>query len=318
MSTLHALSPLTVATRAHRRRAGLACAWLRMAALLPLVWAGTASAAGSGPSAASGATALQACVVLPSRSAELGTPAAGIVEAIEVERGDVVRKGQVLVRMRADIERAASSVAHTRADSMAELRSAQAAEDLARQKLERARSLEAQAFVSASAVEQAELEFRVAAERAAQARDQREISAREAGGAAAQLSQRVLRAPFDGVITERYANPGERFEERPLLRLADINRLRVDVVAPTSLFGRLRLGQSLSVQPELPGAAARSAQVVQIDRVLDPASNTFRLRLDMDNANGELPAGLRCRAELGPETAASATGVSAPRLASGG
>lgn len=286
----------------------LALAWLALATGLtparaqglrpsatPLA-AAVARPAGTPPAPAP----LLACVILPSRSADVGTPLAGIVESVEVERGDLVRKGQVLVRMRADVERAASGAAHARASSGADLRAAIAAEALARQKLERARSLLAQDFISAQALEQAESEHRVARERVALATDQREISAREAGGVAAQLSQRVLRAPFDGVVTERFANPGERFEEKPLLRVADVSRLRVDVVASTTLFGRLRAGQELSVQPELPGAGARRAQVVQIDRVMDPASNTFRLRLQMDNPGGELPAGLRCRADIEP------------------
>ncbi len=251
------------------------------------------------PPTATASNALLGCVILPARSADIGTQIAGVVASIEVERGDTVKRGQVLAQMRADVEQASSSAARARANSEAEWRAATAGADVARQKLERARNLQAQNFLSEQAVELAESEYRVARERVAMALDQRKISAREAGGAEAQLSQRILRAPFDGVVTERFANPGERFEEKPLFRVADISQLRVDVVAPTALFGRLRMGQSLNIQPELPGAAARPAQVVQIDRVLDPASNTFRLRLSMDNADGALPAGLRCRADLG-------------------
>ena len=262
------------------------------------------SVAPSGTPAPSGGAALLACVILPQRSADVGTPQPGIVDAVLVERGDLVVKGQPLVRMRADLERAGSRVAASRADSEAEQRGALAAEDLARQKLERNRSLQAQNYVSQQAVEQAESEWRVARERVAQARDQREIARREAAGAAVQLSQRVLRAPFDGIVTERHANAGERFEDRPLLRVADLSSLRVDVVAPTAYFGRVKVGQEVAVQPELPGASPRPARVVQIDRVLDPASNTFRMRLDIDNAGGSLPAGLRCRADLGPAVSA--------------
>lgn len=256
----------------------------------------TASAQKATPSPAG---SLLACVILPHRTADIGTPSAGIVEAVQVERGDGVVKGQALVRMRADVERASTQIASTRAQSQAEHRGAQAAEELARQKLERTRLLQSQNFLSTQAVDQAEAEYRLARERVAQARDQRAVSRREADGAAAQLSQRVLRAPFDGVVVERHANPGERFEDRPLLRVADLTRLRVEVVAPTAYFGRVEPGQTISVQPELAGAAARMARVVQVDRVLDPASNTFRMRLAIDNAVDPLPAGLRCKAELG-------------------
>lgn len=252
------------------------------------------------------ASPLLACVIQPIRTADIGTQVAGVVAGIEVERGDRVSKGQVLIRMRAEVEQATISAAHTRASSEAEWRAAMAGEQLARQKLQRQHTLAAQSFVSDQAVELAESEYRVARERVAMARDQRTVAAREAGSAAAQLSLRVLRAPFDGVITERHANPGERFEEKPLLRIADISRLRVDVIASTALFGRVQPGQAFTITPELPGTAPRTAKVVQIDQVLDPASNTFRLRLEMDNQDAGLPAGLRCRAQIEAPAGAAA------------
>ncbi|APW36295.1 hypothetical protein RD110_02940 [Rhodoferax koreense] len=250
-----------------------------------------------------------ACLILPERVAEIGSAVIGIVDAIEVDRGDTVRKGQVLIRLRAEVERASNEVARSRAQSEAELRGAVAAQDLAQIKLDRSRRLKAENFVSAQAVEQAEAEMRVAQEKVAQARENLRTLAQEVQMSDAQASQRVLRSPFDGVVTERYANPGERFEDKPLLKVAAIHRLRVEVVAPTALFGRLRPGQELLVHPELPGAAPRKAQIAQIDRVLDPASNTFRLRLDMPNGDASLPAGLRCKIDLGLSAAQSPVGV---------
>jgi RND family efflux transporter MFP subunit len=244
------------------------------------------------------APALLACLIVPDRVAELGSPVIGVVDEVLVERGDTVRKGQLLARLRAEVERANTGVVRARADSEAELRGAIAGSDLAQQKLARTRALAAQSFVSGQAVEQAEAEFRVAKERMHQARDQLATSAREVSSAQAQLAQRILRAPFDGVITERYVNPGERVEDKPMLKIAVISRLKVEVVASTSLFGSLRIGQELNVQPELGGAGARTARIAQVDRVLEPASNTFRLRLDLANDDGSLPAGQRCKASL--------------------
>jgi len=248
-----------------------------------------------------------ACLILPERVAEIGSAVIGVVEAMEVERGDSVKKGQVLVRLRAEVERAGQDVARSRAQSEAELRGTVAARELAQIKLDRSRVLKDQNFVSTQAVEQAEAELKVAHERVGQARDVLRTLAQEVSMSDAQTSQRTLRSPFDGVVIERYANPGERFEDKPLLKVAMIQNLKVEVVAPTSLFGSMRIGQQLNVQPELPGAAARPARIAQIDRVLDPASNTFRMRLELPNADGGLPAGLRCKVEVGPRDAQSAS-----------
>lgn len=240
-----------------------------------------------------------ACLILPERVADIGSAVIGIVDAIEVDRGDTVRKGQVLIRLRAEVERASNEVARSRAQSEAELRGAVAARDLAQLRLDRSRTLKSENFISAQAVEQSDAELRVAQEKVAQSRESLRTLAQEVSMSDAQASQRILRSPFDGVVIERYANPGERFEDKPLLKVAAIHQLRVEVVAPTSLFGSLRTGQQLMVSPELPGTTPRAARIAQIDLVLDPASNTFRMRLDLPNADASLPAGLRCKIDLG-------------------
>ena len=249
--------------------------------------------------------AMLACLVLPDKVAELGSPVIGVVDTVEVERGARVRKGQVLARLKADVERANSGVVRSRADSEAEWRGAVAGRDLAQQKLDRARSLAAQNFVSGQAVEQADAEFRVAKERMLQAREQLGTNQREVSSAQAQVAQRIVRAPFDGVVTERYVNPGERVEDKPMLRVAVITQLRVEVVASTTQFGNLAIGQEMAIQPELPGLAMRTARIAQMDQVLEPASNTFRLRLELPNENGAWPAGLRCKAMPVQASAAS-------------
>lgn len=240
-----------------------------------------------------------ACLIQPSQVAEVGSAVIGVVQTLEVDRGDRVRRGQVLATLRADVERASADAMDSRAKSLGELRGAVAALDLAELRRDRARTLKDQDFVSGQALEQAEAEFRVARERVTQVRDGMRTATREVNASEAQIAQRTLRSPFEGVVVERYANLGERFEDKALFRIAAISTLRVELVAPLQLFGQLRVGQLIQVTPELPGAAVRNARIAQIDQVLDPASNTFRVRLELPNADASLPAGLRCRADLG-------------------
>jgi len=246
-----------------------------------------------------------ACLIQPDKMADVGSPVIGVVEWIEVERGDSVRKGQVVARLRADVERANTDVARSRAASEGDLRGALASLELAKIKRDRAVNLAEQNFVSQEAVDQAQSEMDVATERVKFSREQLATSSREFTASQAQVAQRVVRSPMDGVVIERHINAGERVEEKPMLRIADVSVLRVDVVAPISMFGTLDIGQELIVQPELPGAGPRRARIVQIDKVLDPASNTFRLRLSLPNSHSLLPAGLRCSVELRPQAAAA-------------
>jgi RND family efflux transporter MFP subunit len=248
------------------------------------------------------------CLIEPHRVVELGSPVIGVIESIDVERGDRVRKGQVIAILRADVERAAVGVAATKAQVAAEVQAAQANYDLARRKYERAQDLVERKFISSQALEQARADSEVAEQKLAQAREQRSIWDRELKLAEAQLGIRTIRSPASGVIAERYVSPGERVEEKPIVRLATLDPLRIEVVVPAELFGSIQAGALLSVVPELPNAKPRLAKVVLVDPLIDGPSNTFRARLQLPNPKYEVPAGLRCRVELGGEIQAGAGG----------
>jgi RND family efflux transporter MFP subunit len=252
------------------------------------------------------AAPLTGCLIEPERSADVGSPVAGVIERIEVERGQRVRKGQVLAVLRAEVERASLDVAKSRADSNADLEAAAANAAFNRDRLVRAEDLFRQSFISQQALDQARTEARLADQKLKQAREQRAISRQERDVAEAQLSQRVIRSPMDGVVAERHAAAGERADDKPLLRIARIDPLRVQLVVPTSLYGQVRVGGKVGVSPELPGAARLIARVTMVDKVIDPASSTFRVQLELPNPDLALPAGLRCKAEIDAAAVAAA------------
>jgi membrane fusion protein (multidrug efflux system) len=66
------------------------------------------------------------------------------------------------------------------------------------------------------------------------------------------------------------------------------------VVVPVSLYGQIKNGDQAEVRPEPPFGEVYPAKVVIVDRVVDAASGTFGLRLELPNKKGELPAGLKC------------------------
>ncbi len=246
------------------------------------------------------------CLIEPDRVAEIGSQVVGVVERLNVERGQVVTAGQTLLTLRADVERANAGAADTRSRIDADILATQAGLDLADQKVRRAEALVAQGFVSDQAAEQARGEAEVARQRLNQVRGQQRVWVEERNVAHAQLALRTVRSPFAGVVVERYVNPGERVEDRPLLRVAVINPLRVELMVPTSHYGSLAPGDQVSIRPELPNTGTLVATVRHVDRVLDAASNTFRVRLSLPNDGNKLPAGLRCKADL-PLSAAAPT-----------
>ncbi len=239
------------------------------------------------------------CLIEPEQVIDVGSQVVGVIDVLHVDRGDIVKKGQVIATLRADVERAALGVARSKADADAEVRAAIANRDLARQRLTRAEDLIHKKFISEMALEQARSEHDIAVQKLAQAREQQKIWQRELGLANAQLEQRVIRSPIDGVVVERFRSTGERIEDRPLVRLAAIDPLRVEVVVPASLYGQIKPGIEGTVRPDLPNASLLAAKVTLVDRVIDAASNTFRVRLQLPNPSFEVPAGARCRADFG-------------------
>jgi membrane fusion protein, heavy metal efflux system len=237
-------------------------------------------------------------MIQPSQIVPVGTAVPGVVESVSVERGDTVTRGQVLLQLRAGVERASLAVARERATQMGETVVAKGTQELAQRELERANELYAQNFVSKTYLDKQQAEAKVAGGRTDQAGERRKLSTREVDLAQAQLEQRTIRAPISGVVVERLAAPGEYVEQKPVLRIATIDPLRVDVLVPAAAFGQVEVGQTATVAPELFNRSTHNATVKTVDRLIDAASNTFRVRLELPNPNGALPAGLRCKVDL--------------------
>lgn len=255
------------------------------------------------------------CLIEPENVADLGSPVIGIVDQLRADRGDLVKKGQVVAVLRSDVERAATEVARSRSQANAELQAALSNRQFAAQKHKRTQDLVARNFLSAHAMDEASNELRIADQRVAQAQQQLKVWERELQMAEAQLGLRNLKSPFNGVITERFLSLGERMEEKPIFRIAQIDPLRVEVIVPASLFGTIKAGDSATIQPDLPAIPAQTATVTLVDRVVDAASNTFRVRLRLPNTDYAIPAGLRCKADFGQgKTPAAATPTAATGL----
>lgn len=254
------------------------------------------------------------CVIEPDRAADVGSPVIGVVESIRVERGDFVREGQLLARLRANVERASVGAAETRAQAEADVRGAQANYEFMRQKLTRAEELVHKNFISQQALDQVRAETSVAQQKLAQTQEQQRTASQELELALAQLRQRSIRAPFDGIVADRYVNVGERVEEKPMFRIAKVNPLRVEVIVPAALFGTVRIGMVAKVTSDMPNSAAVDAKVVLVDRLVDAASNTFRVRAELPNADGSVTSGLRCKAEISdaPQTDPAAAPAQEP------
>jgi multidrug efflux pump subunit AcrA (membrane-fusion protein) len=152
--------------------------------------------------------------------------------------------------------------------------------------------------LSLDLLEEIETETRLAELGVGQAKENHQLAVLEFEQAKAALARRTLRSPVSGFVVERLMSKGEVVDEETILTIAEIDPLRVEVILPTHLFGTVEPGDSFEIIPEAPLDQLRVAQATLVDRVLDGASGTFGVRLQLPNPNHDLPGGLRCQARL--------------------
>ena len=238
------------------------------------------------------------CLIQPFQEADVGAQVVGVIDQVMVERGDFVKKGQPLVQLNSDVERAAVASAKVRAESYAELQAAASNHDFAQKKRIRTQDLYQKNFVSQQVKDQAITEAEVAEMRLRQARESQRQAKHELALANAQMNQRIIRSPLSGVVVEKYLSEGERVEEKAVVKVATIDPLRVEVIVPSTYFSKIKTGMVATVKPDMAETEARPATVIVVDRVIDAASNSFRVRLELPNPDNTLPPGLRCKLDF--------------------
>jgi RND family efflux transporter MFP subunit len=238
------------------------------------------------------------CLIEARQSIDVRSSVEGVIESVLVQRGELVKKGNLVATLSSGPERAALDLARSRAIMEGELKSAEARVELARKKWERAVELQRQNFVSANARDEAEAEHRLALEQLRAARENRQLAELDMHRAKEVLAQRSIRSPVNGVVVEVMLRPGELMssnQKDPIMKIVEIDPLNVELLLPVSQFGKVKVGQVAEVLPEEPVGGLHPARVEVVDRVLDAASGTFGVRLRLPNPGGRIPAGVKCR-----------------------
>lgn len=229
----------------------------------------------------------------PFQQIDVMAKVAGYVRSIKVDIGDRVREGQLLAaleipEMEDDLAKAAAAIDQADAEiatASDELKRAGATHDLAhlsytrigdvmkkepglvpQQEVDEARSRD---LVSEAQVSAAKSNLRMVEQRARVARaEQSRIQTLH--------KYTTISAPFDGVVTKRYANAGSMIQAgtasqtqaMPVVQLSQNNLLRLILPVPESAVSRIHVGETLdvkvsSIRKTFPGRVARFADKIQ-------------------------------------------------------
>lgn len=238
------------------------------------------------------------CIINPYRSVELASPVPGVLAEVSVGESTFVERGQITARLESDVELASVTLAKARSEVSSEVAVNNVNYDYDRKRKKRIDTLYAKKSVSFDTKDQADREFALSTHRLQQAKDLVEIRSLELQRAEAQLAQKTIRSPIDGFVIEHYKDPGEYVEDQAIMRIAQLDPLRVETVVPVAFLAQLQPGQTAQVHPETHSDNAVTATVTTIDRVADVASGTIAVQLTLPNPDYKLLAGVKCALEF--------------------
>lgn len=211
------------------------------------------------------------CLIQPASIIKLSSPISGVISRITVDRGDAIKKGQTLVRLESKTEAAAVELA-------------QAKYEFSSREVDRVNELFKEDFTSEHAVDEAKTSAKLA-----------EVELKQAK---AVLDQKRLRSPISGIVVKKHSSEGESVSTDEILTLARVDPLYVEVVLPIALLDTVTEGAEAKIFPQQPLGGEYLAIVKTVDNIIDAASGTFGVRLELANPQNAIPAGLRCRVEF--------------------
>ena len=276
---------------------------------LPTLLLGTAGACCLAWASSSAAATLQPpmpreldCIINPSEVADLGSGTAGIIQRVQAERGDFIEKDEVVAELESGVEQATVELASVRAELTTEIELRQVGADYNERRQNRNADLFQKRAISAHDIDERQTETQVAKLQLRQAVDNQRLAKLELRRAEEQLKRRTIRSPLKGVVMERFKSIGEYVEDQPVLRVAQLDPLHIEVIAPVELLGKIEQGMQAQIHVDATGDTTYRASVARVDRVADAASGTFGVRFVLPNPEYRIPAGLRCRLQLLSDT----------------
>jgi membrane fusion protein (multidrug efflux system) len=223
---------------------------------------------------------------------------AGFVQRVEVDRGSVVKEGQLLATIvapeltaqRAEAEAKVQTTEAQRAEAEARVAAAQST-------YERMKAASATPGVIAGN-ELIQAEKQLDAERANATADKSAIEAAKAAVKTIQELEAYLRvtAPFSGVVTTRNVHPGALVgtgeSSLPMFELETVNRLRLVVPVPEAEVGGIVKGARVLFSVPAYPSETFTGTVTRIARSIDAKTRTMPVEMDVFNTDGRLAAGM--------------------------
>jgi len=230
--------------------------------------------------------------IQPERRADLRAEVSAVVLQVYKENGESVKRGDLLMRLDD------TSIRDGLTSAQASARAASEALDQAERQYQRLKTLRTSGMTSAQQVEDAEI-HRNTAQSDKAAADSRVVTARQ------QLQRTEVRAPFDGVVSERKTSAGDTAAiGKELVKVIDPTSVRLDGFVSADQISTVKLGQSVSFNINGYGEQQFTGTIKRIDAAADPTTRQVAVIVGFDKGNLPSVSGLYAEGHI--ETSSTA------------
>ncbi len=208
---------------------------------------------------------------------DISASLSGLIKEISFQSGQEVRRGQLLVRLDAEVE-------------LSDLRSAQADQDLARITYDRSKALLRSDTVSQSAVDKAEAEFKVKAAKTA--------------GLQAQIAKKSVFAPFDGALGMRKVDLGQYIQPgQTIVNLQDLSQMLCDFSVSQKDLGLIAVGQNVRMTTDAWPDMTFIGEIAALEPQVEAKTGMLAVQARFPNAERRLRPGMFAKIDINrPET----------------
>lgn len=211
----------------------------------------------------------------------------GILAEVNVREGQIVKKGDSLAKLDDAQQAQQVVIARLQAEQMAEIKNAENTIAFKQAEYEKSRKVlgEKTSEVLQKELDVKSAELALAVHKDKQKQDQAKLRQEEIT-----LEKMVLRSPIDGAVLRVNKQAGEQTDETPVLTVVQTSRLSAVFYLPKLLFGKVNVGDKVPLTFETGAAGPKEGVVVAVDPAVE--AGIFRVKLEVDNADRKIPAGI--------------------------
>jgi len=229
----------------------------------------------------------------PYRSIDIAASETGILSKLLVKEGDQIKAGGLLAKLNDEVLAASLAVGKETTESAGAFKSAMAEFKMQQERFGKLNGLFQRRHASQTELDRAQSQLEIATAKVESVQDELRIKKLEMKRIEAQLEQRKLRTPINGVVTEIFKDEGEFVSptDPTVMRIVQLNPLRTIFSVPQEEISRLKVND---VVPLRIGDREVDGIVEFVSPTADAQSGTNRVKIQIDNEDLSLASGQAC------------------------